>query len=65
MYRWGLPLGCLFLVLALLVASLTMGLTDEAEVWAGAGVAGLCMYAAVMSIHTFELADSPGQTGRA
>lgn len=64
MYCWGLPLGCLFLVLALLAAFLAMSLKDEAAVWGGAGVAALFLYAGVMCVHSFELAESPGQAGR-
>jgi hypothetical protein len=64
MYFWGLPLGCLFLVIALLAATLAMDLTDEAGVRIGFGVAALFLYAGVICVHYFELAGSPGQTGR-
>ena len=64
MYCWGLPLGCLFLVLALLAGFLAVSLTDEAGARAGAGLAAVFLYAAVMCVHHFELAGSPGQTGR-
>lgn len=64
MYYRGLPLGCLFLVLALSAGVLTMSLTDEAGVRVGAGVTALFVYAAVMCVHYFELADSPGQAAR-
>lgn len=64
MYRWGLPLGCLFLVLSLLVGILTVCLADAVSVPLGAGVAGLFLYGAIMCVHYFELAHSPGQSRR-
>ena len=64
MYRWGLPLGCLSLVLATLVGILTLIMADAESVWFGAGVAGLLLYAAIMCVHYFEIADSPGRFKR-
>lgn len=59
MYRYGLPLGCLLLMLALVASVLALSLPGGPAEWAGLGAAGLLAYAGVMSIHYFERARSP------
>ena len=54
MFRWGLPLGCVFLVVALVAGALTLRWLDGAALWAGVGVAALFFYAAILCVHYFE-----------
>lgn len=54
MDRFGLPLGCLLLGLALAAVVTAMALPSDAAVWAGVGAAAGLGYAGVMAIHRFE-----------
>ncbi len=65
MYRWGLPLGCLFLTLALVAGILTLRWLDGIGMRVGVGVAGLLFYAAVMCVHYFERSSCPVDRGQA
>jgi hypothetical protein len=54
MDRFGLPLGCLLLGLALAGVVTAMALPCDAAVWAGVGAAAVLGYAGVMAVHRFE-----------
>lgn len=54
MDRFGLPLGCLLLSLALAAVVAATSLPGDAAVWAGVGTAALLGYAGVMAAHRFE-----------
>jgi hypothetical protein len=59
MYWYGLPLGCLLLVLALAAAYVSLSLGDGPAEWAALGAAALLAYAGIMSIHAFERSRAP------
>ena len=59
MYRYGLPLGCLLLVLGSVVGGLALMAPAGAAGWCGVGIAALLVYAGIMAIHYFEEAPPP------
>ena len=59
MDRFGLPLGCLLLGLAMVAIVAAMTVTGDAAVWAGVGAAALLGYAGVMAVHRFDRTDTP------
>jgi hypothetical protein len=59
MYRWGLPLACLFFTVALATGIFTIRWLVGTWLWVGAGLAAVCFYAAVMCVHLFELSSCP------
>lgn len=59
MGRFGLPLGCLLLGLALAAVVFAMALPGDVAVWTGVGAAAVLGYAGVMAIHRFERGDTP------
>jgi hypothetical protein len=59
MYRWGMPLGCLSLMAAILFGVLVLGRLDGGALWVGVGVLAVFGYSALMCVHYFESSPAP------